>query len=329
MDYKFHIRFEHLIATAYIFMGALWILFSDKILEEIVDDKEIVRHLQTFKGLLYVVVTGIVFYLFLKKHLNKLREVEQKAKQSDKLKSAFLANVSHEIRTPMNGILGFADLLKNPTLSGEEQKEYIRIIEESSERMLLLINDLVTISNMEAGIITLVNSKIDVPDMLSFLNSIYSPQALLKGIKMSLKFKTNSGETIICSDKEKLLAVLSHLLKNALKFSSQGKIEFGSVIDYDRAHFFVKDTGMGIPDECINRIFEPFYQVNNHTSSGYEGIGLGLSISKDYIEIMGGVISVKSKENEGTEFCFSIPLHNSAKNCSSNISSDIISIFDN
>lgn len=119
MGYKFHIRFEHLIATAYIFMGVLWILFSDKILEEIVDDKEIVRHLQTFKGLLYVVVTGIVFYIFLKKHLNKLREVEQKAKQSDKLKSAFLANVSHEIRTPMNGMLGFADLLKNPTLSGE------------------------------------------------------------------------------------------------------------------------------------------------------------------------------------------------------------------
>lgn len=322
-------RFEHLIAAVYVVMGSLWILFSDKILEKFVEDKALFNQLQTVKGWLYVMVTGIIFFIFLKRHLKKLREVEQKAIESDKLKSAFLANVSHEIRTPMNGILGFAQLLKNPTLTGDEQKEYIKIIGESSDRMLLLLNDLVTISNIQAGNLTVLNSKIDIPALLSFLSSVYKPQALFKGIKISQKFQSSSGESVICSDKEKLVSVLSRLINNALKFTNKGEIEFGCLIERERANFFVNDSGIGISQKSLERIFERFTQASNHSSKGYEGIGLGLSISKDYIDIMGGTISVKSTENIGTEFEFSIPLNNSLDNYCNIISTDFISIFDN
>lgn len=328
MNKQPRIRFEHKLTASYIMLGLLWILFSDNLLGLLVSDKESFNRFQTYKGWFYVLMTGAFFFFFLKRHLTQLREVEQKAIESDKLKSSFLANVSHEIRTPMNGILGFAQLLQNPSFTAEEQQEYIKMIGKSSERLLILINDLVTISNIEAGTISLFNTKIDLPKMLSFLCSVYRPTAQIKGIELFERFESKSGERIVCLDKEKILSILSHLLKNAIKFSSSGIIEIGCVVEDTSATFFVSDTGIGIPERSLNNIFERFSQGSNNISRGYEGIGLGLSISKNFIEIMGGTISVESVENKFTKFCVSIPLNNSLDSCAEGDPSDFSSFFE-
>ncbi len=232
---------------------------------------------------------------------------KEKAEESDRLKSAFLANMSHEIRTPMNGILGFTELLKEPLISGQEQKNYIKIIEKSGERMLNIINDIISISKIESGEIELVLREMNIKKELGEICTFFKPEADEK--KLQLSFETNlvNGECAVIADREKVYVVLSNLIKNALKFTEQGSVQFGCRYNNGILQFFVMDTGIGISKENQKFIFERFRQVSESLTRKYEGAGLGLSISKAYIENMGGKIWVESEIGKGSVFYFTIP----------------------
>ena len=237
----------------------------------------------------------------------ELVNAKEKAEESDRLKSAFLANMSHEIRTPMNGILGFADLLKEPGLSGESQKEYIHIIEKSGVRMLNIINDIIDISKIESGQMDVVYTETNVNDQNKYIYTFFKPEVEQKGLQLILNNGLPYKNAVIKTDREKIYAILTNLVKNAIKFTHQGAIEFGYCQKSSELEFYVRDTGRGIPEAQIDLIFERFRQGSESQSKEYEGSGLGLSISKAYIELLGGTIWVESKVGEGSTFYFTLP----------------------
>jgi signal transduction histidine kinase/DNA-binding response OmpR family regulator len=255
----------------------------------------------------YQVFTTFTDITELKKSELELKKAKQKAEESDRLKSAFMANMSHEIRTPMNGILGFADLLKTPALSGESQKMYIEAITTSSKRMLNIINDLVDISKIEAGQIELRKREINVRDLLNELLLFFTPEAEKKGIELKMNIQL-PGQFVIESDKTKLAQIITNLVKNALKFTVRGTIEVGCRIEEKRyLLFYVRDTGQGIRKEIHNKIFERFRQGDS--ADEHEGVGLGLAISKAFVELLGGKIGVDSEPGVGSFFFFTIPIN--------------------
>ena len=238
---------------------------------------------------------------------NELKIAKEKAEESDRLKSVFLANMSHEIRTPMNGILGFADLLKEPNRSAEDQQQFVRIIENSGERMLNIINDLVDISKVESGQMEVSVSEAYVNEQTETLFTFFKPEAEKKGLQLFLKNALSSSEAIIETDREKLYAILTNLIKNAIKYTDKGSIEFGYVKKGKFLEFFVKDTGIGIARSKQEDIFRRFIQVNHDRCRFYEGAGLGLAITKAYVEMLGGEIWVESEQEKGSLFYFTLP----------------------
>ncbi|MBF2707693.1 PAS domain S-box protein [Flavobacterium soyangense] len=248
-----------------------------------------------------------------KKAEKELVKSKERAEESDRLKLAFLANMSHEIRTPMNGILGFTELLKEPKLSGEEQQEYINIIEKSGKRMLNIINDIISISKVESGQIEVSLSETNVNEQIEYIYTFFKPEAKQKGIELLVSKQLASKDTIINTDREKVYAVLTNLVKNAIKFTNEGSIEFGCEKKGGYLEFHIKDTGLGISKSQKKIIFERFRQVSDSISRSHEGSGLGLAISKAYVEMLGGKIWVESKEGKGSTFYFTIPFHSENK----------------
>jgi len=232
---------------------------------------------------------------------------KERAEESDRLKSAFLANMSHEIRTPMNGILGFADLLKEPGLTGDEQQEYISIIQKSGVRMLNIINDIVDISKIEAGLMKLEMKESNINEQIEYIYTFFKPEMEAKGIKFSLKNTLPAKEAIIKTDREKLYAILTNLVKNAIKYTNEGSIEFGYFKKRDHLEFYVKDTGIGIPHDRKKAIFERFIQADIENKMAHQGAGLGLAITKSYVEMLGGTIWEESEEGIGSTFYFTLP----------------------
>lgn len=242
-----------------------------------------------------------------KKTETALIEAKERAEESDRLKSAFLANMSHEIRTPMNGILGFASLLRESSITGEKQQEYLRIIEKSGERMLGIINDIVDISKIESGMMQIEKSVTNVNEQIEYLYKFFLPEANTKNITLLYYNGLSDRDAVISTDKEKLNAVLMNLLKNAIKFTEKGKIEFGYSKKGKNLDFFVRDTGIGIAKDRLNAIFDRFMQVDITDSMARQGAGLGLSISKAYVEMLDGRISVDSTPGRGSLFSFTVP----------------------
>ena len=246
-----------------------------------------------------------------KRTKNELIEAKNKAEESDRLKSAFLANMSHEIRTPMNGVLGFVGLLKEPDLTGEEKDEYISLIETSGIRLLNIINDIVNISKVESGQMEICIKETDINEQLQFIYTFFKPEALQKGVQLIYRCALHAKKATIKTDKEKIYAILTNLVKNALKFTNSGTIEFGYNLLSDSTpailEFFVKDSGIGIKPEKLEFIFERFRQGSESLNRNYEGAGLGLTISKAYVEMLGGKIWVESEEGKGSIFYFTIP----------------------
>jgi PAS domain S-box-containing protein len=238
---------------------------------------------------------------------------KEHAEESDRLKLAFLANMSHEIRTPMNGILGFTELLKAPQLSGEEQQEFIKIIEESGKRMLNIINDIISISKLESGQIEVSLSETNINEQIEYIHTFFKPEAKQKGIQLLISKELAFKDNFIKTDREKVYAVLINLVKNALKFTNEGSIEFGCEKKGDSLEFFIKDTGMGISKSQKKIIFERFRQASETISRTHEGSGLGLAISKAYVEMLGGKIWVESEEGKGSIFYFTIPFLSESK----------------
>lgn len=239
---------------------------------------------------------------------NDLVNAKNKAEESDRLKSAFLANMSHEIRTPMNGILGFAELLKEPGLSGDEQRMYIDLINKSGQRMLNIIRDIIDISKIEAGVMEVHLSEININEQFEFIHHFFLAEAKAKGLALNVQQLPASDNVTLKTDKEKLYAVLANLVKNALKFTSRGTVELGCVHRNNCLEFFVKDTGIGIASDRQQAIFERFVQADIEDKMAYQGAGLGLTISKNYVEMLGGKIWLESTEGVGSTFYFTLPL---------------------
>lgn len=232
----------------------------------------------------------------------ELIKAKEKAEESDRLKSAFLANMSHEIRTPMNGILGFASLLRKKEVKPEKQKEYLDLIEKSGERMLSIINDIIDISKIESGQMPLYIEAFDANQLLLENYIFFKPMADDKGLELKYPVLLNDSLKNIKSDKYKLNAIISNLLRNAIKFTDKGRIEFGAITGNKTIEFYVKDTGRGIPAELQTKIFERFVQGSQEYSRNYEGSGLGLAISKSYAKMLSGDITVESNLGKGSLF---------------------------
>ncbi len=247
----------------------------------------------------------------LEKQKQELETAKEKAEESDRLKSAFLANMSHEIRTPMNGIMGFAQLLKQKKLNAQKQSEFLDIIHGRTRHLLHIINDIVDISKIEANQLD-INP--EVFDLNSLMDNLFQEQEkelkeLRKShIHLSLKKEVPQKSYRINTDSSRFRQVMDNLLSNAVKFTKQGSISFGYHLNEDHTlTFFVEDSGIGIPTEKKQQIFERFRQVDESTSRQFEGTGLGLTISQNLIELMGGKIWMESTPGEGTCFYFTLP----------------------
>jgi len=283
-----------------------WVTRPLKLVTEILktEDASLVSELKKCPGEYKKI--GILFSDFVNQK-NELLIAKEKAEESDMLKSTFLANMSHEIRTPMNGILGFVELLKEPKLSGEEQLEYIDIIAESGQRMLNIINDIISISKLEAGHTEIVITETNVNDQVRYIYTFFKPEAEKHGIEFNYKQGLPDHHSHILTDREKLYAILTNLVKNAVKFTHKGSIELGYEQKGAFLEFFVRDTGVGIREEQQHIVFERFRQANESLSRHYEGAGLGLAISKAYVTLLGGKIWVNSELNKGSSFYFTVP----------------------
>lgn len=242
-----------------------------------------------------------------KKEELELLAAKEKAEESDRLKSAFLANMSHEIRTPMNGILGFAELLKAPNLTGKKQREYVSIIEKSGERLLNIINDIISVSKIEAGLMEVNYQDSNINEQIEYIYNFFLPEIQKKGLHFHYQTSLPNDQAIITTDREKVFAVLTNLVKNALTYTEEGTIEFGYTTQEKQLIFYIKDSGIGIPNNRKEAIFKRFIQADVSNKMAVQGAGLGLSISKAYVEMLGGRIWVESKENKGSCFYFSLP----------------------
>jgi PAS domain S-box-containing protein len=253
---------------------------------------------------------------FIKYNELELIKAKDKAEESDRLKSAFLANMSHEIRTPMNGILGFAQLLKMNNLPENIRDEYIEIIEKSGNRMLNIINDIIDISKIESGLMDLYISETNINEQIDFIYIFFKPEVELKGIEFKYHLGLPTSDAFIQTDREKIFAILINLVKNSIKYTHSGCIEFGYELKGQNLEFYVHDTGIGIDPKKHQVIFERFIQVDIQDRQIYQGAGLGLSIAKAYTEMLGGIIWVKSEQGKGCNFYFTIPYHQELKSIS-------------
>ena len=244
------------------------------------------------------------------KQKTELLTAKIKAEESDKLKSAFLMNLSHEIRTPMNAIVGFSDLLLDNKITEEEKQEYVRIVQYNSRSLLSIVDDLIEMSKIDSDLIKPNYSNVNLNNVLkaAFESATFSN----KNSNVIVKLQ-ESGEKVkgnILTDVVKLSQILTNLLNNALKFTEEGFV----ILDYEvdsinnSIVFYVKDSGIGMPEEFKEKIFKRFNKINAKNISANEGLGLGLAISKSYVEMLGGTISVTTKEGLGSTFTFSIPL---------------------
>jgi len=237
----------------------------------------------------------------------ELIAAKEKAEESDRLKSAFLANMSHEIRTPMNGIVGFAAMLDNPDLTEDKRKEFVEIINLCSNQLLVIIEDILVISRIETGQVSIINQRFIISDLLHEVETLFIPTIKAKeDVSLKLNETLTNDQSYIRTDFLKLKQILANIIGNAIKFTQKGYVEFGYTQSADFFTFYVKDTGIGIPAELHTVIFDRFRQAEISDSRNYGGTGLGLSISKAYIEMLGGKIWVDSTPGTGSTFYFTI-----------------------
>jgi len=245
------------------------------------------------------------------KRLNaQLKAAKEKAEESDRLKSAFLANMSHEVRTPLNSIIGFSELLVDSDFDQDQKNEFIQHIIANGNNLLSIISDILDISKMESGEIKIRKIHINARQFVSALKDQFSFQVESKNLELKLVLPDNAEETSIFADPDRLNQIFNNLISNALKFTTKGGIEIGYQPDGTMVEFYVKDTGIGIPTAYHYTIFERFRQVDTGNTRTYGGNGLGLAITKNLIELMGGTIRLESEPEKGSKFYFNVPIRN-------------------
>lgn len=244
-------------------------------------------------------------------HLQKITEMQlirarEKAEESDRLKTAFLANLSHEIRTPMNGIIGFAHLLRNSDPGAQRRDLFLDHIQKSADRMLALIDDLVDISLIDSSEVNLYKEAVILPDLIDELTAKFSPAAKEKKLLLVPKITLSSGKEALITDRAKLHTILSGLIKNAIKFTVEGEVSFGVTGQKNGFEFYVSDTGCGIDPEIEPYMFERFRKADRTPEGLNQGPGLGLSIARAFVVQLGGELNYHSLPGKGTRFTFSL-----------------------
>jgi CheY-like chemotaxis protein len=230
----------------------------------------------------------------------------ERAEESDRLKSAFLNNLSHEIRTPMNGIMGFSTMLRNGRLSASQVAQYTGIIDSSAGQLLQIVDDVLDMAHLDSGLARVNPHLVKPRYIIETLYERFRADAEDKGIVLSMEVP-ESDQGDLYTDRTKLRQILANLLNNALKYTGKGKITFGYRHEGNDVLFFVRDTGIGIPQKAHRRIFDRFYKVDSSDSQMYGGSGLGLPISRGFVNLLGGTIWLESEPGRGSSFYFTIP----------------------
>jgi signal transduction histidine kinase len=248
---------------------------------------------------------------------NKAEKATQKAEESAQLKDAFLINMSHEIRTPIKTIMGFSDILSKSALADKEV-EYVKIIKAAGENLLIIIDDILDLSKIEAGLVVLENDYFSIKETFKSLNEILIGKAKEKNLALAFTCDENVPDILI-GDRMRLTQIIINLTGNAIKFTEKGNVQVHAKIHHRNDEhtiiaFSVSDTGIGISPNKLEYIFERFQQVESYTIREYSGIGLGLSIAKKLVELQGGTLAVSSEIKKGSVFSFSIPYKESMHN---------------
>jgi len=207
----------------------------------------------------------------------------------------------------MNGILGFTELLKSDEYSKKEQQQFIEVIQQSGNRMLSTINNIIDVSKLESGAEKMKITEVDIKEILDELLIFFTPEAKDKGLSLSISNANSTISVPFCTDEYKLNSILTNLIKNALKFTNDGFIKVEYTISNEQVEFTISDSGIGITQDKLNTIFDQFEQADSSHINGFEGSGLGLSISKGYVELLDGTIRVESELNSGTSFYVILP----------------------
>ncbi len=241
-----------------------------------------------------------------RKNNELLKEAKERAENSDRLKSAFLANLSHEVRTPINGISGFAELVQSSQIEDDKQHKFLEIIKDSSMQLLDIITNTVEMAKIETGQITLHPVKSNINKLIDELFERFEKKALQKNIKLLVQKDLPDNECFLILDAEKFKTIMSALISNAIKYTSEGKVIFGYKTVESKFTFFVEDTGLGIPEDRHEKIFATFTQGDEKRDRIYGGTGLGLSVARGMIEAMGSEVQIESEEERGTNIWFEI-----------------------
>jgi PAS domain S-box-containing protein len=242
-----------------------------------------------------------------KKNEEELLMAKEKAEEADQLKTAFLHNISHEIRTPMNAIIGFSGFLQDPKLPDHKRKQFTDILMQSTQQLLSIITDIINIATIEAGQEKIQQVRFNINQKFDLLIQQFFTRAKEKRIQLRYKESLSFERAFILADETKLTQILTNIINNALKFTSEGIVEFGYIIKERMIEFYVTDTGPGIPQNMYSEVFKRFRQLDLNEDKKHGGSGLGLSISKAYVELLGGTIWIESEINKGSTFYFNIP----------------------
>lgn len=249
---------------------------------------------------------------------------KNKAEENDRLKTAFLCNMSHEIRTPMNGIYGFSQLLVQPDIPDHKRHLYSESIISCCDQLLNTVNNILDVSKIETGQMETDLEVFDVNSLITDVFNLHSLSASEKKISLVTSLDSEDGSCLINSDKFKIQQILNNLINNALKFTEKGYVKFGYKLTGSKIQFFVEDSGIGISQEFHDIIFERFRQVETGHSRKYGGVGLGLAISRDLVQLLGGEIWVTSTPSAGSTFFFSLPYMPAHKVIRNNLTDDLL-----
>jgi signal transduction histidine kinase len=276
------------------------LLVGEKLSGDIFDDEEL--------EVLAVLANQVAISLENARLYEELSETNAELMQASRLKSQFLASMSHELRTPLNSIIGFSKVLLN-RFDGElteRQETYIRSVHNSGAHLLQLINGILDFSRIEAGKLEMFSEEIDLHELID--ECIESSMPLARGKQMKVEKNVPLELTPLSGDRTKIKQILLNLLSNAIKFTGQGRVLVSVVPEPDAIRVSVADTGIGIREDDLTRLFEPFQQLDNPVVRSAGGTGLGLAISKKFVELHGGRIWAESRENQGSTFHFTLPL---------------------
>jgi signal transduction histidine kinase len=306
------------IVAIYAVFSTLWIYLSDNALGLFVRDMATLTRLSVVKGNLFVALTALLLYRLIIQHVRVVREAEEemrKAKEAaeaaNRAKSQFLANMSHELRTPMSGVLGMLEIALGGRLDAQ-QRGFIQTAHHSAAALVGILNNILEITRIEGGALSIEEKPFPLRECVAGVADIFIAEARRKKVNLVLSMADNVPETVL-GDQLRLRQVLTNLMANAIKFTEQGMVELkveasGAAPSVNRAiTFTVTDTGIGIPRDKIPLLFLPFSQVDESHSRRYGGTGLGLVISKEIVERMGGTIIFDCNEGMGCCFKFTVP----------------------